>query len=101
MTYQVQLGKQELIQLDKKHIKATKVKIEAFELPSIDGGSGGIAEEDNPADENLADLSPDEKKVYRHPPVYVWFSADERCVPLRFVNHHALGEFIVEMVGDV
>ena len=35
----------------------------------------------------------------RHAPVHLWLSMDKPALPLRFVNHHLLGTFTVELQG--
>ena len=40
-----------------------------------------------------------EKPKYAHAPVYAWFSEiDGQQTAVKFLNRHAIGEFVVEMV---
>ncbi len=99
MTYRVQLGKQELVQLGENKIKATKVKIEAFDFEKDNKSATGYVYAGDTSIDSYEALIQEGQQDYRHPPVYVWFSADDRRLPLKFVNHHALGEFVIELVN--
>lgn len=100
IVYRVQLGKQELVQLGKNKIKATKVKIEAFDLEKDNKSVNGYVYAGDTSIGSYANLGQEGWGDYRHPPVYIWFSADDRRLPLKFVNHHALGEFVIELVNQ-
>lgn len=72
--------------------KAVKLKIEAFKATKTAGAGGQY--------EGIKSDSQDENEIYLHAPVYAWFSADQQAVPYKFVNRHAVGEFIIELSGD-
>ncbi len=72
--------------------KAIKVKIEAFKATATELGK---------PPENSVNVQEDENDIYLHAPVYAWFSADQQAVPYKFVNRHAIGEFIIELSGSL
>ena len=99
MTYKVSLQQQDVVTIGNKSFKASKVKIEAYDLDSNKPDSAGFATV-HAASHDYDDLittAPDTSPGYRHPPVYVWFSSDDKATPLKFVNYHALGDFVVEL----
>jgi len=70
--YRVTVIKRELIQAAAGSRSAWKIRVEGFES---DHG----------------------EERFRHRPVYIWISDDQRRLPLRFVIRHAVGTFTVEM----
>jgi len=101
MTYQVSMQNKDVVKVGNKPVNATKLKIEAYDLGAEKQESTGFATV-HAADayEDLITAKRDSSQNYRHPPIYVWFSLDDNAIPLKFVNYHALGDFIVELTAS-
>lgn len=91
--YRVALLNREIIKLGKKPVDTSKVKIEAFELSPE--GTRVSTQQDAFSDLRAHTDAPGK---YAHAPVYVWFSNDDSASPLRFLNRHAVGDFMIESV---
>ncbi len=92
--YRVTLGRLEKLSVAGRERQTQKVKIEALALTV----SGEQVMESNGQIEQLQ-AAETEKRKYAHAPVYAWFSEiDGRQTAVRFMNGHAIGDFIVEMV---
>jgi len=98
MTYEVSMQKKDVVKVGNKPVNAIQLKIEAYDLGAEKQDSKGFATV-HAADayEYLNTAETDSSPNYRHPPVYVWFSLDDKAIPLKFVNYHALGDFIVKL----
>ena len=88
-------GKQDY-QLGKKMLSSQKVKIEAFEMKPEPKDTFVENDYDLIRQAQAQQTNPE----YAHAPIYVWFSLEEKPVALKFVNHHAVGDFIIELKPD-
>lgn len=80
-------------QLGEKMMPSQKVKIEAFELKPEPKVNFVENDYDLIRQAQAQQTNPE----YAHSPVYAWFSLEEKPVALKFVNHHAVGDFIIEL----
>jgi len=94
MTYKFSFAKDEVITSAGKKINARKIKVEAFDVDQLDNNLTFI--DDVEADEFMTGESL--KPRYRHPPIYIWFSLDDKYLPIKFVNHHSLGQFVIQRI---
>ena len=87
-------------QFGKRIIPSQKLKVEAFDLnPETQVEFAEYQESFK--DGFIGQVQAGEKKPdYAHAPVYAWFSLTEKPFALKFVNHHAVGDFIIEIVAD-
>jgi len=94
--YRVTLGQQQKLKVAGKEMQARKVKIEALELTV----SGEPVMEAQGELEQLQ-AAGTEKRKYAHAPVYAWFSEiGGQQTAVKFLNRHAIGDFVVEMVNS-
>ncbi len=91
MKYRVTLKSREQLDLGADGTtSAQKIKIEAWQ-------------ERKQADfdhEDILQVNASTTRDYLHAPVYAWFSVDDRAIPLKFVNKHAVGEFVITIKND-
>jgi hypothetical protein len=93
--YRVTLGQSQKLSIAGQKKQARKVKIEAFELTA----SGEPVMEMRGQVEQLQAAETEQRK-YAHAPVYAWFSEiDGQQTAVKFLNRHAIGDFVVEMVN--
>jgi len=93
--YRVTLRQQQNINVAGEERQTRKVKIEAFELTP---GGEQVMETQGKVEQLQA--AETEKRKYAHAPVYAWFSEIEgKQTAVKFLNRHAIGDFVVEMVG--
>ncbi|MGD2119751.1 MAG: DUF3108 domain-containing protein [Chromatiales bacterium] len=91
MRYRYRVEKKEQLDFNGKSTAVWKVRIDAFEA-----GATGF-QMAQAADSNAFLDGMQTRNQLLHAPVYVWISADERRVPLKFVSHQALGQFVVAL----
>ncbi len=92
MKYRVSIKRKESLKLAGKDFAAVKVKIEAYEY--------GKPETVDFTDNSEVLINQDKpQQNYMHAPVYAWFTADDEALPLKFVNRHAIGQFVIEYVS--
>ena len=90
MSYRVSILSHEALKVGGKTQKAVKVKIEGFDFtePKVITVS-----QENPFPGQPVT---GQKPNYLHAPVYAWFSDDGHYWPLKFLNKHSVGEFVIE-----
>jgi hypothetical protein len=94
--YQVTLGQRQKVKVAGQKLQARKVKIEAFELTAE--GEQVMENQDEISQLRAAEA---EQPKYAHAPIYAWFSEIEGTqVAVKFLNRHAIGDFVVEMVSS-
>jgi len=93
--YRVTLGQQQKLSIAGQQRQTRKVKIEAFELTT----SGEQVMEAQGQVQQLQ-AAETERRKYAHAPVYAWFAEiDGQQTAVKFLNRHAIGDFVVEMVN--
>ena len=90
--YRVTLLKNQAIKLSAVDYDTRKIKIEAFRVAHDESQPQSQA-----FSEDLSHLQVKDKG-YAHAPVYVWFTTAAPYRAVKFLNKHAVGNFIIEMV---